>query len=59
MDQKPFWQSRTIWVNGLAMLGLIVQSQTGFVVGAEAQAAGLVVINTILRAVTRGAVAWK
>ena len=54
MDSKPFWQSKTLWVNALAFVALLVQSLgTGFVIGAEEQLGILAVINLILRLVTK------
>ena len=49
---KQWYTSKTMWVNFIALLALFAQSQFGFVIDAEAQAAILVVINLILRAVT-------
>lgn len=49
---KKWYQSKTLWVNALAAVALIVQSQTGFVVSGEVQGAVLVVANLFLRLVT-------
>jgi len=56
---KKFWLSKTFWVNALAMVALIIQSQTGFVVGPEKQMAALGVINTLLRFATKEPVVWS
>jgi hypothetical protein len=53
MEPKKWYASKTIWVNLIAAGALIVQTQTGFVVNAEAQGALLIVINIVLRAVTK------
>ena len=50
---KKFWQSKTFWVNVLATVGIVVQSQTGFVVDPSIQAIGLAVVNTGLRLITK------
>ena len=50
---KPWYQSRTLWVNLIVIIAILVQSQTSFVIEPEAQAALVVVINLILRAITK------
>jgi len=50
---KKFWQSKTFWVNAVSIVGIVVQSQTGFVVPVELQAALLGVINAGLRLITK------
>jgi|SRR5882672_352843 len=45
--------SRTIWLNVIAAICLAIQSKWGFVIDAQAQAAILIVLNVILRAVTK------
>ena len=57
-DEKAFWRSRTVWVNVLAVVGLIVQSM-GLVGGSEwveIEAGALALANVALRLVTRGPV---
>ncbi len=53
---KKFWKSKTLWLNAIALIGVIV---TGFGVDSETVAAWLgaegiaiALINAILRAVT-------
>ncbi len=58
-ENKPWYASKTMWVNILAGLAMVVQSSTGFIVNPEAQAAVIVIANLILRAVTKGAVTLK
>ena len=53
MENKSWYKSRTLWVNTLAAVAMVVQSFTGFVVEPEAQAGVLAVLNLILRAVTK------
>jgi len=54
MEDKSWYKSKTMWANTLAAGALWVQSSTGFVVDPEAQAGILVVLNLVLRAVTKG-----
>jgi len=53
VEGKPLRKSKTFWVNLIALIALIVQTQTGFVVTPEEQTAIVVVINMILRAITK------
>lgn len=55
---KPWYTSKTLWINTVAALALIVQSRTGFVIDAEIQAALLTIINIVLRVVTGQEVGW-
>lgn len=54
MNEKNWYASKTLWVNALALIGIIVQGVTGneIIVDAETQAGGLALINFILRLVT-------
>ena len=52
MGTKKFWQSRTMWVNLLAALAIMVQSQAGFVIDENEQVAIIIIINIVLRAIT-------
>jgi len=49
---KKWYRSKTLWVNLIAILVLIIQTQTGFIISPEEQAAILAVINLILRWIT-------
>lgn len=53
---KPWYKSRTIFVNLLALIAMIVQNQTGYVVDAEVQTAILVIANLFLRFDTDSAI---
>lgn len=57
---KPFWRSKTFWINVLAVIALIAEFATGqeVVITVEAQAIVLACINLILRTVTREPVGW-
>jgi hypothetical protein len=50
---KKWYTSKTLWVNVLATLGLVLQNATGFQVDGETQVGILAVLNLILRAVTK------
>ena len=51
---KPFWKSKTLWVNLGAAAVLIVQFLSeAFLIPAEAQMIILAAINVVLRKVTR------
>lgn len=54
MDSKPWYTSKTLWVNAIAFAALLLQSfGTGFVIAPEEQAGILVVLNILLRLVTK------
>lgn len=54
MEEKKFYKSKTMWINGLAAIGIIFQMATGTqFASAEEQAGVLVVVNLILRLVTK------
>ncbi len=59
MNTKKLWASKTFWVNILAIIVVAVQTQTGFVIDIEAQAAILAVINLALRAITKTEITWR
>ncbi len=50
---KKWWKSKTVWVNVIALVALLLQSQIGFELNAEETASILVVINLIMRAITK------
>uniref|UniRef100_A0A7V3JAA7 Uncharacterized protein n=1 Tax=candidate division CPR3 bacterium TaxID=2268181 RepID=A0A7V3JAA7_UNCC3 len=50
---KPWYLSKTIWVNLIAFIAMIVQNLTHFVISPEEEAAILAVINLILRMITK------
>ena len=59
MNKKAWWRSRTLWVNAVAGVALLAQSQFGFVIDGQVQAAILTVINLVLRLITNEAVGLK
>jgi len=58
-EVKKVWESKTFWVNLISILALLAQTQVGFIIPPEAQAALLAVINVGLRAITKQPIAWK
>jgi fumarate reductase subunit C len=53
METKKWYLSKTIWINVIALAGLIVQTQTGFLLTPEVQAMALTLVNLAVRAVTK------
>ena len=54
MEPKNWYLSRTLWVNAIAVVAMIVQGITGNeIINLEVQATILAVINMILRFVTK------
>jgi len=57
MDSKPFWASKTIWVNGIAMLATLA-SVWGWDLGLDAAVQAeivvgvMAIINIVLRVTT-------
>ena len=49
---KKFYKSKTFWMNALSLVGLIIQSSTGFIVPPELQAGILTILNGFLRFTT-------
>ncbi len=58
METKPWYVSKTLWVNVIAMIAMLVQTKVGFVIDAETQAALLIVINLVLRIITKTPISW-
>jgi hypothetical protein len=59
MMKKAWWRSKTLWVNVVAGMALLAQSQFGFVVDGEIQGAILTLINLALRLITNEPVGLK
>ena len=53
MEKKKWWKSRTIWTNIFAMVALLSLQQFGFEITPEETGGFLVVVNVILRAITK------
>lgn len=56
---KKWYLSKTLWVNAIAIVALVLQAQFGFVIGGEEQLAILAVVNLVLRAVTKEPLSLK
>lgn len=56
---KSIFKSKTFWVNFLAFVSFLVQKKYGFVIDESLQAQGLMLVNIILRTITKEAVVWK
>lgn len=55
MQAKPFWQSKTLWINVVAIVGEFLGAY-GTALSAEERIMLLGLINIIVRVVTKGAV---
>ena len=57
---KPFYLSRTLWINLIACVAILVQHLTGTAfIDAEGQVAILAVVNLVLRIITnQGVTRW-
>lgn len=59
-NEVVWWASRTLWVNAIALVAMIVQGVTGKVfISLELQASILAGINMLLRFVTKKPVVWS
>lgn len=58
MEVKPIWLSKTLWVNVISIIALVVQTYTGFVVDPDKQVVALGMINALLRFITKAPVVW-
>jgi hypothetical protein len=56
MISKTWYTSKTIWVNAIALVVVIIQAYTGYVVDPVYQGYALAIINLILRFVTTKAI---
>lgn len=59
MNTKPVWKSKTLWVNLIAIIVLIVQNQLGYAISPELQGVILGAINIVLRAITNEPLDWS
>ncbi len=53
METKKWYASKMLWVNAIAFVAMLIQSQTKFVISPSEQVGLLAVINLILRAITK------
>ena len=54
---KKIHQSKTVIVNIIALIAIIVQAQTGTVISIETQAAIVTIVNIALRLITKEPIA--
>jgi len=59
METKGVLQSKTIWANAVAFIALIINKQWGVEVDPEIQVSLVVVLNFIMRLITKGPVSLK
>lgn len=58
-DIKHIYRSRTVWVNLIMIVALIVQAKLGYIIDPTTQAYALGLINIILRHFTSTPLTWK
>ena len=58
--EKAWYNSKTLWANAVMLAAMFAQQATGRdIITPEVQASVVVVINTVLRLLTKGRVTWK
>lgn len=57
-EAKLIWQSKTFWLNLIAIVALVLQTYTGFIIDPEKQVVILGIVNTILRFITKTPINW-
>ena len=56
---KQYLTSKTIWTNIVALIAIILAGEFGFVLDGNTQASILVMINIILRTITKEEIVWR
>ena len=56
--EKLWYTSKTLWLNIVAIVAIILQGQFGYSLSPELQVAFLALINIALRAVTKTEILW-
>ena len=56
---KKWYTSKTLWLNFLGVVVIVLQTQTGFVLSAELQTSVLAILNVVLRIITKEPINWK
>lgn len=56
---KSVFRSKTIWINIIALIALIIEKQYGFGMSADLQMELLTIVNIILRLITHEKISWK
>ncbi|MEM4720573.1 MAG: hypothetical protein QXT73_00750 [Candidatus Methanomethylicaceae archaeon] len=59
MNKKPWYTSKTLWVNFLALIASFLQLKYGIVFEPALQGVVLTLINIVLRIITREEVVWE
>lgn len=59
MNTKAWYTSKTLWVNLIALIAMIVQANFGFVIDPDLQAYILGMINLLLRLFTKTSLDWS
>ena len=56
---KKWYESKTLWVNAIALIGIAIQTATGkVIISEELQVLILAGVNFILRIITKDAIDW-
>ena len=55
LEGKKWYKSRTLWVNAIMLVALMAQVMNGFIIAPEEQGAIIIVVNLVLRAMTKEA----
>jgi len=56
---KQYLKSKTLWVNVITLIAIVSAGQFGFVLDGTMQASVLVMINMILRMITKEELVWN
>jgi hypothetical protein len=59
MNGKPWWASKTLWVNLIGIVNMVVRARFGYTLKPEDEVLILGVVNAILRLATRQPIVWK
>lgn len=55
---KPWWTSKTLWVNSITALAVGLQMRYGYIASPEVQLLALAGVNMLLRKVTGEPIVW-
>lgn len=56
--EKAWYDSKTLWVNVIALIAFIAQKVWGYVIDPATQIQVLLMVNIILRIVTKEEIVW-